>query len=208
MQSLFITAFYTSPQSKTATDANISGHVIDAENGDHIPGCLVRIINTNLAAMTDASGHYIFRDLTPGYNIDETTGLYGWVEGTINGNDISIKSGQILYDNPDFGQTLYLEAVTMDEFGQFKAFLPEIHFTINDDVISQPDNSIYLSPYKDGETMDEAGFFNFMNNFSIMPIGEIPTFTPPADAKTESWVMSHATGNNLLLSLATATPYT
>ena len=135
-----------------------------------------------------------FRDLTPGYNIDETTGLYGWVEGTINGNDISIKSGQILYDNHYFVQTLYLEAVTMDEFGQFMAFLPEIHFTINDDVISQPDNSIYLSPYKDGETMDEAGFFNFMNNFSIMPIGEIPTFTPPADAKTESWVMSHANG--------------
>ncbi|MDE6609691.1 MAG: carboxypeptidase-like regulatory domain-containing protein, partial [Muribaculaceae bacterium] len=44
-------------QSTTITDANITGHVIDAENGDHIPGCLVKILDTNLATMTDASGH-------------------------------------------------------------------------------------------------------------------------------------------------------
>ncbi|MDE6503585.1 MAG: TonB-dependent receptor [Muribaculaceae bacterium] len=53
-------------QSTTITDANITGHVIDAENGDHIPGCLVKILDTNLATMTDASGHYVFRDLKPG----------------------------------------------------------------------------------------------------------------------------------------------
>ncbi len=53
-------------QSATITDANITGHVIDAENGDHIPGCLVKILDTNIATMTDASGHYVFRDLKPG----------------------------------------------------------------------------------------------------------------------------------------------
>ncbi|MDE6093335.1 MAG: TonB-dependent receptor, partial [Muribaculaceae bacterium] len=40
--------------------------MIDAENGDHISGCLVKILDTNLATMTDASGHYVFRDLKPG----------------------------------------------------------------------------------------------------------------------------------------------
>lgn len=53
-------------QSATITDANITGHVIDAENGDHIPGCLVKILDTNFVTMTDASGHYVFRDLKPG----------------------------------------------------------------------------------------------------------------------------------------------
>lgn len=53
-------------QSAVITDANITGHVIDAENGDHIPGCLVKILNTNFVTMTDASGHYVFRDLKPG----------------------------------------------------------------------------------------------------------------------------------------------
>lgn len=48
------------------TDANITGHVVDKENGDHLPGCLVKITGTDYATITDASGHYIFRDLKPG----------------------------------------------------------------------------------------------------------------------------------------------
>ncbi len=55
------------------TDANIGGHVIDGENGDHMPGCLVKIIDTGMATMTDASGHYIFRDLKPGEYIVEVS---------------------------------------------------------------------------------------------------------------------------------------
>lgn len=48
------------------TDANIVGHVVDAADGEHLPGCLVKILDTKLATMTDGSGHYIFRDLKPG----------------------------------------------------------------------------------------------------------------------------------------------
>ncbi len=135
-----------------------------------------------------------FRDLTPGYNFDETTGKYGWVKGTIDGNDITIKAGQVLFDNAAFGQTLYLEAVTMNEWGEFQDFLPEVHFTIDGEYITQADNSIYLSPYKDGETIEEAGFFNFMNQFIIMPMCEIPTFTPPAGSEIEPWIMTYANG--------------
>jgi hypothetical protein len=137
-----------------------------------------------------------FRDLTPGYNIDETTGLYGWVKGYVNGNDITIKAGQVLYDNEAFGQKLYLEVVTMDEYGQFEAFKPEVHFTINGDNIVQSDNSLYISPYRDGETVNDAGFFNFMNNFEIMPIGDIPANTPPASSDVMSWVMINDSGSS------------
>lgn len=48
------------------SDANITGHVVDTETGEHMPYYLVRIDGTRLATMTDASGHYVFRDLTPG----------------------------------------------------------------------------------------------------------------------------------------------
>lgn len=48
------------------SDANIVGHVIDAENGEHIPGAVVKLAGTNMAVMTDGSGHYVFRDLQPG----------------------------------------------------------------------------------------------------------------------------------------------
>lgn len=55
------------------SDANISGHVLDAETGEHMPGCVVKILNTNIAAMTDGSGHYVFRDLVPGSYILEAS---------------------------------------------------------------------------------------------------------------------------------------
>lgn len=64
--SLFISVFCTNAQTSSVTDANLTGHVIDAENGDHVPGCLVRILDTDFATLTDASGHYVFRDLNPG----------------------------------------------------------------------------------------------------------------------------------------------
>ncbi len=53
-------------QRAKVSDANIGGHVVDAENGEHLPACLVKIAGTNLATLTDASGHYVFRDLKPG----------------------------------------------------------------------------------------------------------------------------------------------
>ncbi len=59
------------------TDANIGGHVIDSENGEHLPGCVVHISGTDLAVMTDGSGHYVFRDLVPGsYELEVSTTGY------------------------------------------------------------------------------------------------------------------------------------
>lgn len=56
-----------------ATDANLTGHVIDGETGEHIPFCLVKILNTPTATLTDASGHYTLRDLTPGTYVIEAS---------------------------------------------------------------------------------------------------------------------------------------
>lgn len=63
---LFVTTFTGNANPTIVSDANISGHVIDSETGEHIPGCVVKIIGSNLMTMTDASGHYVFRDLNPG----------------------------------------------------------------------------------------------------------------------------------------------
>ncbi len=52
--------------SPVGTDANIGGHVIDVETGEHMPFYLVKILGTKTATLTDASGHYVFRDLRPG----------------------------------------------------------------------------------------------------------------------------------------------
>lgn len=55
------------------SDANITGHVVDAETGEHMPFYYVKVLDTKLATLTDASGHYVFRDLTPGdYTLEAT----------------------------------------------------------------------------------------------------------------------------------------
>ncbi len=67
------------------SDANITGHVIEAENGEHMPYCLVKISGTNLATLTDASGHYVFRDLNPGeYTLEASFTGYKTETHTVN----------------------------------------------------------------------------------------------------------------------------
>ena len=59
-------------QAERPTDANIGGHIID-ETGEHVPYCLVKVTDLNLAVLTDASGHYVFRDLVPGTHTIEVS---------------------------------------------------------------------------------------------------------------------------------------
>lgn len=37
------------------SDANITGHVVDAETGEHMPFYYVKVLDTKLATLTDAS---------------------------------------------------------------------------------------------------------------------------------------------------------
>ena len=126
-----------------------------------------------------------FRDLNPGFNRYSDDEEYTWIKGTIEGNDITVKAGQVLYINEMFGQKLYFEVVTVNAYGQVSDFLDEIHFTLSDDKITQTDNSNYVAVYEDGETMDDAGIFMFFYNYAIEPISEIYKAVPPEDAEEE-----------------------
>ena len=48
------------------TDANIFGHVVEKETGNHIPGAAVTIEGTTIGTVTDASGHFKFTNLKEG----------------------------------------------------------------------------------------------------------------------------------------------
>ena len=48
------------------TDANVFGHVVSAEDGEHIPFINVIIEGTRIGTITDASGHYILTNLPVG----------------------------------------------------------------------------------------------------------------------------------------------
>lgn len=49
-----------------ATDANISGHVIESSTGEHMPFVNIQIKGTNLGGVTDESGHYFLTNLPLG----------------------------------------------------------------------------------------------------------------------------------------------
>ena len=87
---LAVGSIYMHAQTRQVTDANIGGHVVDAETGEHLPGCVIKILGTSLATSTDASGHYIFRDLKPGNYTVEARGL-GYVTTKL---DTSVKAAQ------------------------------------------------------------------------------------------------------------------
>ena len=79
------------------SDANIVGHVVDVETGEHMPYYLVKVLGTKLASLTDASGHYTFRDLTPGeYTLEAS--FTGYMTATVK---VSVKSGQTVEANFD-----------------------------------------------------------------------------------------------------------
>ncbi len=93
--------------SPSVTDANITGHVIEADNGEHLPGCLVKIKNTDIATVTDASGHYLFRDLRPGnYTIEIS--LMGY---ETQNKSTSVNTGQTVELNFE----IYSDAFMLDQ---------------------------------------------------------------------------------------------
>lgn len=48
------------------SDANLVGHVTDSETREHLPGALIKVEGTNIATLTDASGHFSLVNLKPG----------------------------------------------------------------------------------------------------------------------------------------------
>ena len=47
-------------------DAHLTGHVLDAETGEHLPFVNVQLKGTNIGTVTDESGHYLLKDLPLG----------------------------------------------------------------------------------------------------------------------------------------------
>lgn len=62
-----MTAFSAeSEQPRLSTDANVFGHVIDAETGEHVPFINIVVEGTRIGTITDASGHYLLTNLPLG----------------------------------------------------------------------------------------------------------------------------------------------
>jgi iron complex outermembrane recepter protein len=63
---MFMPLFSIQLSAQGSTDANVFGHVVSAQDGDHIPFINVLIEGTRIGTITDASGHYILTNLPVG----------------------------------------------------------------------------------------------------------------------------------------------
>lgn len=57
---------YVANAQKKKTDAHITGHVIDAENNEHIPYAAITIKGTTVSSFADATGHFFIKNIQPG----------------------------------------------------------------------------------------------------------------------------------------------
>ena len=58
--------FGLSASAQSEFDAHLVGHVIDEKTGEHLPYVNIQIKGTNIGTVTDESGHYFLKNLTPG----------------------------------------------------------------------------------------------------------------------------------------------
>lgn len=49
--------------SRKATDAHLFGHVIDSRTGEHLPYVTIAIVGTTMGVTTDATGHYLIKNI-------------------------------------------------------------------------------------------------------------------------------------------------
>lgn len=69
---------------KPKTDANLNGHVIDKNTGEHVPFFTVTIKGTTIGTATDETGHYFLKNLPVGNHVIRVNGIgYRSMEKTI-----------------------------------------------------------------------------------------------------------------------------
>ena len=65
----YLTVTASPDDGRPVTDANIFGHVVDAQTGEHLPFVNLLIKGTRIGTITDASGHYLLTNLPVGHHI-------------------------------------------------------------------------------------------------------------------------------------------
>lgn len=83
---LIFISFTTFAQS----DAHIMGHIVDEQTGEHLPYYPVRLQGTSIGTVTDATGHYVLRNLKPG-TYDLEAAMIGYATQT---KKVTVEAGK------------------------------------------------------------------------------------------------------------------
>ena len=89
------------------SDANITGHVVDARTGEHLAYATVTVEGTTLGLSTDATGHYFLKNLPTGsFTLVASSVGYGTAR-----RQVETEAGKTLEVNFSLGE----EALSVDE---------------------------------------------------------------------------------------------
>ena len=89
------------------TDAHIFGHVVDKATKEHLPYVSVVIEGTTIGVTTDATGHYLIKNMTPGTYTIEVSAV-GYIPTT---KSVKVVAGQTI----EIKFELTEDAVTLDQ---------------------------------------------------------------------------------------------
>ncbi len=89
------------------TDAHIFGHVVDKASKDHLPYVSVVIEGTTIGVTTDATGHYLIKNMTPGTYTIEASAV-GYVPVT---KRVKVVAGQTIEVEFELSE----DTVTLDQ---------------------------------------------------------------------------------------------
>lgn len=154
----------------------------------------VTYTNGKVTMRTAADGKTVwFNGLTPGGNRESKGEKESWLKGERNGNDITIKAGQVLVKND--AHTLYLQVAHLNDYGEVTEFETETHFTVGEDgSIAQADSDDWLVIYKDSEEDGYFSSFGLFNGMSMQPIGELTRWEFPEGSNPQTYTLK---GNDL-----------
>ena len=100
------TTWATEEEKMNASDANVFGHVLDKETGEHLPFITVMLKGTTIGTTTDNSGHYFLKNLPEGkFTLVMKTLGFKTIE-----KPVTLKKGKTLEVNFDAEEDL----VTLD----------------------------------------------------------------------------------------------
>lgn len=145
--------------------------------------------NGKLTVRTSADGKMVWLNgLMPGANRETKGAIESWIKGERNGNDITIKAGQVLVKNE--ANTIYLQVAHRNEYGEVGDFRNEIHFTVGENgEIAQTNADDWLVAYKDSE--EDGTFFSFgmFSGISMQPMGELVRWDFPEESTPETYIL-------------------
>ena len=121
------------PAKAAPTDANITGHVVDSETGEHYT---IRLLGTSIGTLTDASGHYTLRNLNPGnYTIEALCTGYKTMQ-----KEVAIEHGRTLEINFDVTPDAFMleqVVVTGSKSEQKRRNSPVLVSVVNNKIFDQ-----------------------------------------------------------------------